>query len=84
MQPTSFIGQTHVLGKPRGWDEKTQGKCEGLPVVITDDGIYSRWKLSFIDRIKVLFGTPITLVVNSGSMPPVALQVTEPMEATNE
>lgn len=80
MKPTTFNGQTHELGKPQDWDEETQGKCETLPVMFSEYGIYSRWSFSFFERILILFGKPLTLIVASSSMPPVCLRITEPTE----
>lgn len=80
MKPTTFIGQTNVLGAPKNWDATKDGECKGLPVMICDDGIYSRWKFSFIEKVKIMFGVPLTLIVKSSSMPPVSPQITEPIE----
>lgn len=80
MRPTKFEGFTNLLGQPEGWDEETRGPCESLPVAFTEYGIYSRWKPTFSEAVKMLFGKPITLIVASSAMPPVSLQVTEPTE----
>ena len=78
MEPTDFKGRTHILGVPKDWDEEKDGKCQGLPVMFAEYGIYSRWRFSLVERLQILFGRPMTLIVRSNSMPPVCPQITEP------
>lgn len=80
MEPKTFTGQTHVLGKPRNWNERYHGQCKGLPCFIKSGRIYSEWKISLSERFKILFGKPITVTVISGSMPPISLEVKEVFE----
>lgn len=64
-----------VYTKPEGWDAKTYGECENLYVHLDHENrlIYSYWKPTLKDRIKILLGSPIRLCVNSGTQPPVRL-----------
>lgn len=64
---------TNVLGAPIDWNEEKDGKCIGLPVHYNGKEFYSWWKVSLKDRIKILFGRPIRLVIFTQSHPPVAM-----------
>lgn len=78
MEPIQFDNQDRILPSPQNWDEQQHGICRGLPVMFAHGCIYSCWKLSIIERLKVLVGMPITLVVASKSMPPVRFEIGEP------
>lgn len=79
MKPILFKGYQAILGAPKNWDAIRDGECEGLPIMRVDGHIYSCWKPSFIERVKLMFGMPITMVVaNSKSQPPIALEVRKP------
>lgn len=81
MKPQIFTGQTHVLNKPRNWNERKQGgQCKGLPCLVKSGRVYSQWEFSFLERIKILFGKPLTLTVISPSMPPVSLEIRKVFE----
>lgn len=63
-----------ILGAPEGWDEKTQGPCDGLPIRIVDGhGLISYWKASWKERILILFGRPVRFTLYGYSHPPIAL-----------
>lgn len=38
-------------------------KCTGLPIAYADNQCYSYWQLTFKEKLKVLFGKPIRLVI---------------------
>lgn len=79
MKPVSFKKQQGVLGAPLDWDEARDGKCEGLPFVRAHGCIYSVWKPdSWRERIGLLLGKPVTLVVHQYAQPPVSIMVGEP------
>lgn len=78
MEPVQFDMQDTILGAPDGWDEDQYGVCRGLPVMRGHGCFYSCWRLSFWERIRILFGVPVTLIIASSSMPPVAFQIGEP------
>jgi hypothetical protein len=73
MTPIAIENATHVLGKPQSWDEEIMGKCEGLSVVKADGVLYSYWRASWRERIRVLFTGKVRLCVASASHPPVML-----------
>lgn len=75
MEPQRFKGYERVLAAPSNWDDSGYGPCKGLPVQFDSGIIYSSWKPSFRERLRVLFGTPIRLSVFSHAMPPVAIEV---------
>lgn len=65
-----------VLGKPKDWDEEKNGPCEGLPVVILEDGMYSLWKPDEQEIDALRAGGSICLKVGSHAHPPVSIYVT--------
>ncbi len=74
LKPKKFNEATKCLKPPTQWDEKKDGKCGNLWVFNDGKQSISCWKLSFWQRIKVLFFGRIWLSVFSGmSQPPVWL-----------
>lgn len=81
MKPIEFKGQEIILAAPSNWDAKEKGECLGLPIVRVDSIVMSCWKPTLKERLKLIFGKPITLSVYSGqSQPPVCLEVGYPAE----
>lgn len=79
MKPVKFKNAREILGRPKDWNEDLHGPCGGLPVLRANSNIYSCWQPSFKERIKLLFGQPVMLIVAQPiTMPPVALEVGEP------
>lgn len=76
MQHVDFEGSNRVLKKPANWAEETDGPCADLHVFVdTVNACYvSRWQCSWADRLAILFGRPVQLVVK-GMQPPVMMQV---------
>ncbi len=74
MKPIKFPGFTHDFGKPAGWDDDVDGKCGSLPLMLHDRLHISTWKLSFRERLRILFGWKVTLSCH-GLQPPVMLDV---------
>jgi hypothetical protein len=75
MKPIYQKGQTtRVLGAPKDWDE-AKGTCEGLPIIDAHSHMYSHWEMTFKERLKVLFGGKICLIVTGAGHPPVAIEV---------
>ena len=64
---------TDILGAPIGWDHRRHGPCEGLPVVRHDGAFYSYWRVGLADRVRILLGRPVRLVVAGEGHPPVAV-----------
>lgn len=79
MKPVKFKSANAVLGPPEEWDSGIHGECSRLHVLKDNSYIYSCWKPSFGERVKLLFGQPVKLIVAwPMTMPPVALEVGEP------
>ena len=71
MRPIKFREQTRVLLKPSGM---TDEECKSLPVYTDGNRCVSCWRLSFFERIRVLFSGTIWLIVHSGkTQPPVKM-----------
>lgn len=77
MKPIKTDMTTKVLGAPRDWDSTKHGECVGLPVVEAHGYLYSYWKPSLLQRLKLAVGIPIRLCVASSAHPPVSLEVTK-------
>ena len=81
MKPVKNEHTVIVLGAPQGWDANALGPCEGLPVVVEQEGnhflFYSYWRATWRERIAVLFGRTVRLCVTGHSHPAVHLD-TEP------
>jgi len=73
MKPIRKQHTTRILGAPKGWDAATQGECSELPITDSDGHMFSYWQPSWKDRVRILFGRTIRLVVIGYSHPPVAL-----------
>lgn len=76
MKPVSFPEQTLELQKPHG---TTDEQCSPLPVF--RDGTYciSCWRPSWRERLALVFGRPVWLLVWAGhTQPPVKLTVESP------
>ena len=74
MKPMKFEGYHKILAKPESWDTN-RGHCMGLPCAISSGVVHSQWRFTWKERIKVLFGKPLTLAVVTGKMPPVSLEI---------
>lgn len=75
MRPTDFPAINARLGAPANWDEATHGPCEHLPVAYRPGVSYtSRWKLSWMDRLRILLGgcVWVCLLTDKGH-PPISL-----------
>lgn len=71
MKPIDFSQSTKVLQRP---STMTESECQSLPVWNDGKQCVSCWKLSFKERIKVLFHGKVWLGVLSGkTQPPVFL-----------
>lgn len=77
MTPITFPGVTSVLGAPPGWDEAKNGPCVDMPVMRRDGAFTSCWRLSFRERLALLFRPRAVIVLTMAAMrhPPVALEV---------
>ena len=65
---------TRILGAPKDWDASKNGPCVGLPIVDAHGHMYSYWRPSWRERARILFGSPVRLVIAGHSHPPVAIE----------
>lgn len=77
MRPIKFTGYERVLAEPVDWDPKKQGECVGLPVTSVGDATLSVWKLTLLERLKLLFGFKLVVSVVAGgrTQPPIGFDV---------
>lgn len=76
--PTKFDQQTGTLGRP---PSMTEEECASLPVFRDEAQYLSCWRVSWRDRLKILFGAPLWLwVFSGGGHPPVAIETENPFE----
>lgn len=76
MKPIFFKGFQESLGAPPNWNAAEYGECEILPIRREYGCIYSCWKPSFRERLKLIFGQPITMIVAMPqTQPPISLNV---------
>ena len=80
MTPIRFRGYEKVLGAPANWDEVAPAdrRCLGLPVAVDTRppmALYSVWRLSFREWLRVLLGAKVVLHVVGGTHPVVALNI---------
>lgn len=73
MNPIRTATTNATLGEPRDWDSGQQGTCEGLPIAVTRNTMFSYWRPSIAERIAIAFGRPIRLGVFGNSHPPVSI-----------
>lgn len=79
MRPIRFPQQNMVISKPKKYDESKYGPCPDL--LIYNDGNISvtGWRLTWKERIKMIFGNPMWIILISGnSQPPMQLQMDNP------
>ena len=68
MKPIEFKQMNITFQKPHGF---TDVQCGPLPALRHDNGIISCWKMSWRERIKVLFTGVIWFDVISYNQPPI-------------
>jgi hypothetical protein len=73
MEPVRTKNTTRVLGAPRGWDEEKNGTCGGLPITDGAGVMFSEWRPSWRERLRIAFGGRVRLAVFGGGHPPVAV-----------
>lgn len=79
MKPSEFPEQTIVLQKP---PDMTDEQCGTLAIHQTQDGqCISRWRGTWRDRLRFLFGGDLWLWVHSGrTQPPVYIGTEHPFQ----
>lgn len=71
MKPVDFKEQNVVLEKPQSMSDED---CETLPVFTNGSECLSKWRPSAKERLKILFGADLWLLVLSGkTQPPVCI-----------
>lgn len=73
MDWVNFKGANLQLGKPRDWDDATQGECGTLPVLRDDAGFVSCWRPTPDELAMLNDGGVVTLTVIGEGHPPVSL-----------
>lgn len=74
MKPKDFKGSNRVLTAPKGMEN-----CGNLYVATDGKTCVSCWKLSLIERLRILIGKPMWLyIISGGTQPPVSLEVETP------
>ena len=73
MTPATMPHTTEILFAPEGWDSRTYGACESLPITRSGGVLYSYWRPTWRERLHVLFGRPVRLCVASANHPAVAV-----------
>lgn len=80
MEPVKFPEATKNLLKP---NDMTDDECRSLWVFNDGEVCVSRWRLSFVDRLRILLYGHIWLTVHSGqTQPPVRLDSTKTVFST--
>jgi hypothetical protein len=77
VKPIKFAEANIVFSKP---DSMSDDECGSLPAHKYDNGIISCWKMSFKERIKVLFTGKVWFDVMSKFQPPIWLSVDTPFD----
>jgi len=76
MEPIKFKGHNKVLGKP---SSMTKEECGDLPVFTDEEKCISKWKLSWKERVLVLFKGFVWVWVFTGStQPPISISTKYP------
>lgn len=79
MKPVKTNLTDKILFAPTDWNE-SMGDCKGLPVCHVDGVFYSYWKLTFFERMSVLFFGKIRLAMVGSAHPPVLISTTKERE----
>lgn len=72
-----IAGANRDLGRPKGWDEATQGLCASLPVrlEVMDDGVTPCWISAWLptkeEQLAILAGGVVYLRIVGATHPPV-------------
>ncbi len=76
MKPVNFPERNMTLHKP---ENMTDEECQPLEIYTDGKKCISKWKLSFKERIQVLFKGHVWLWIFSGhTQPPVSLEIDYP------
>lgn len=75
MNPGKIAGANHDFGKPKTWDDATQGECVTLPVLNTGTTLQSAWFPSAEELGAMNQGCPVVLTIWGRQHPVVAVGV---------
>ena len=81
MKPSEFKQQNILLVKP---ESMTDEECSSLPAFKYPGGIISCWKMSFWERLKVLFSGIVWVDIVGYTQPPIWLDVENPWKEPRE
>lgn len=73
MEAVRHPSNTSSLAAPDGWDEQADGECLDLPITDAGGTMFSFWRPSMAERLRILFGGHIRLGVFGRAHPPVSL-----------
>lgn len=76
MNPIDFPDSNLNLTKPR---DMTDDECKSMMVFCTPEVMVSCWRLTWMDRLRVLFGRHVWLTVVGKRHPPVAMSTLCPI-----
>lgn len=77
MTPVAREHTTRTLGAPPDWDEAIDGPCKTLPVTDCVGVMYSYWKPSPKERLRIFRGGLVRLGVAGRVHPPVSIDTEE-------
>jgi len=75
MKPIEFKESNITYTKPKAM---TDEECSSLPVFQDRKHIISKWRLSFMERLSILFSGYIWLWIRDNHQPPVSLDLKSP------
>jgi hypothetical protein len=71
MKPIRTARTNTALSAPSTWAEDSH--CEGLPIAVSRNTMFSYWRPSLAERLAIAIGRPIRLGVFGASHPPVSI-----------
>jgi len=75
MKPINFKESNKTFLRP---ESMTDDQCRPLRVYQDDKYIISKWKLTFFERIQILFSGIIWLCVHANYTPPISVDLKNP------
>lgn len=73
MTPFRHPTTNTTLEAPDDWDVEANGECIGLPITQSGSTMFSFWRPTWRERLRLLFGGHIRLGVVGRGHPPVSL-----------
>ena len=73
MKPVHIKGKTQDPATDKRWNPKLAPLT--LPVEHDGGSVITYWKGTFMERVKILFGAPISVCILERVQPPISLEV---------